>query len=122
MNILNQLEETTDPTLNSKTIVWNGKITQFNLEKLIIEIHPTFFQVIVNEDKVIAKVMTDTLHNLSFDQFYSFEQTIVIPYIDEELICNIHNSILTISNFEGNVYNLNEIVSSCLKILFLQEK
>ena len=122
MNILNQLEETTDPTLNSKIIVWNGKITQFNLEKLIIEIHPTFFQVIVNEDKVIAKVMTDTLHNLSFDQFYSFEQTIVIPYIDDELICNIHNSILTISNFEGNVYNLNEIVSSCLKILFLQEK
>ena len=122
MNILNQLEETIEPTLNSKTIVWNGKITQFNLEKLIIEIHPTFFQVIVNEDKVIAKVMTDTLHNLSFDQFYSFEQTIVIPYIDEELICNIHNSILTISNFEGNVYNLNEIVSSCLKILFLQEK
>ena len=122
MNILNQLEETIKPTLNSKTIVWNGKITQFNLEKLIIEIHPTFFQVIVNEDKVIAKVMTDTLHNLSFDQFYSIEQTIVIPYIDKELICNIHNSILTISNFEGNVYNLNEIVSSCLKILFLQEK
>lgn len=122
MNILNQLEETIEPTLNSKTIVWNGKITQFNLEKLIIEIHPTFFQVIVNENKVIAKVMTDTLHNLSFDQFYSIEQTIVIPYIDKELICNIHNSILTISNFEGNVYNLNEIVSSCLKILFLQEK
>lgn len=122
MNILNQLEETTNQTLNSKTIVWNGKITQFNLEKLIIEIHPTFFQVIVNEDKVIAKVITNMLHNLSFDQFYSIEQTIVIPYIDEKLICNIHNSILTISNFEGNVYNLNEIVSSCLKILFLQEK
>lgn len=122
MNILNQLEETTDSTLNSKIIVWNGKITQFNLEKLIIEIHPTFFQVIVNEDKVIAKVITNMLHNLSFDQFYSIEQTIVIPYIDEELICNIHNNILTISNFEGNVYNLNEIVSSCLKILFLQEK
>lgn len=71
-------------------------------------------------DVIIAKVITDSkeLDSLGFGQFQSLDCLFFLHYVEEKLICNVNDSILTISDFKGNVYNLDEIVFECLKILF----
>lgn len=126
MNFLSKFKESViqSPAVNFKTIVWNGETIQHNLQTLTIEVLPTFFKVTLNGDKEIGKVKTDIneLRSLGFGQFRPIDRTVTIPYIDENLFCNIYNGVLTILNFEGNVYNLDEVVFECLKVLFPPEE
>lgn len=126
MNFLSKFKESViqSPAVNFKTIVWNGETIQYNLQTLTIEVLPTFFKVTLNGDKEIGKVKTDIneLRSLGLGQFRPVDRTVTIPYIDENLVCNIHNGVLTILNFDGNTYNLDEIVFECLKVLFPPEE
>lgn len=126
MNFLRKFKESVihSPAVNFKTIVWNGETIQYNLQTLTIEVLPTFFKVTLNGDKEIGKVKTDIneLRSLGLGQFRPVDRTVTIPYIDENLFCNIYNGVLTILNFEGNVYNLDEVVFECLKVLFPPEE
>lgn len=126
MNFLRKFKESVihSPAVNFKTIVWNGETIQYNLQTLTIEVLPTFFKVTLNGDKEIGKVKTDIneLRSLGLGQFRPVDRSVTIPYIDENLFCNIHNGVLTILNFEGNVYNLDEVVFECLKVLFPPEE
>ena len=126
MNFLRKFKESVihSPAVNFKTIAWDGKTMQFDLQTLTIEVLPTFFKVILNGEKVIGRVITnsDELRSLGLGQFRPVDRTVTIPYIDENLVCNIYNGVLTILNFDGNTYNLDEIVFECLKVLFPPEE